>query len=395
MDHQLIKKLAKQHGARVDDLIAMTQNTDPFYVGVAHKRKKANWFARVFDQFGGEGFHLRRLHYKIIDLVRGPNGKKYQNTRRDWHLLCSAATYARHLGLVSYSAFIDRRNPPPKVTIPYTPDPLYRMDTLYPEFYPEDFVPLVQVDANLTRLHSHHIEIWAEKSTMDDILTPLCQNYMVYLVSGAGFESLTHIDDLLKRVLQNGKPCRILYISDYDNAGQAMPRQVARNLEHRVYKEDLGNKVDIKLTPILLLKEHVKKYDLPSAPDSKQTELDALEALHPGEFERIVRSYLDTYIDLKKVAETKQTLETERKKRQEKINRIASQKFGDEIMRLQDQVSQLNKKIQDYMQDIRFPKLDMPEPKKVEEKDGWLFSSHRDYFEQLKRYKNFERKQQP
>lgn len=121
------------------------------------------------------------------------------------------------------------------------------------------------------------------------------EEYGVGYVSGAGYESLTHINGLLARISQNEKPCRIFYIGDYDIAGQCMPRQVSRQMEFRIQEERSG--IDVRLKPIILLKEHLKEYALPGAPDEKQTELDALEALHPGEFKKIVESYLDEYID--------------------------------------------------------------------------------------------------
>ena len=42
-------------------------------------------------------------------------------------------------------------------------------------------------------LQRYHIEIWAEKTTMNDVLLPLCQRYGVNLITGAGEQSLTSV----------------------------------------------------------------------------------------------------------------------------------------------------------------------------------------------------------
>ena len=40
-----------------------------------------------------------------------PNGKPYKNTETNWNFLSDASEKARYLGLVDFSAFVDRRNP--------------------------------------------------------------------------------------------------------------------------------------------------------------------------------------------------------------------------------------------------------------------------------------------
>src|SRR3989304_3831676 len=76
-----------------------------------------------------------------------------------------------------------------------------------------------------------HLEIWCEKSTVDDVLVPLCQVYGMNLVTGTGYESITASVVMLQRALEAGKRVRLLYISDYDPAGRNMPIAVARQLE--------------------------------------------------------------------------------------------------------------------------------------------------------------------
>jgi hypothetical protein len=92
------------------------------------------------------------------------------------------------------------------------------------------------------------------------------------------------------------KPVRIFYISDFDPSGDNMPIQVARQLEF--WRSTYAPESDIKLTPLALTAAQALHYNLPRIPikDSDlskakfeaeygvgATELDALEALYPGD----------------------------------------------------------------------------------------------------------------
>ena len=68
------------------------------------------------------------------------------------------------------------------------------------------------------RTSAYHLELWIEKSTMDDVLEPLCRRYGVDLVTGIGFQSITSVITMLRqRVSAHSKPtCAFFYISDFD-----------------------------------------------------------------------------------------------------------------------------------------------------------------------------------
>lgn len=144
------------------------------------------------------------------------------------------------------------------------------------------------------------VEVWCEKSTMDDILVPLCSRLGVNLASEIkGYESITHIVELLRRA--DDYPARravVLYISDNDHAGTNMPVAVARHCQF--WADKLGIGAEVLVHPIVLTDEQVKEYKLPKSPDSKdrlRTELDALEALYPGELARIVEAEVERWRD--------------------------------------------------------------------------------------------------
>jgi hypothetical protein len=151
-----------------------------------------------------------------------------------------------------------------------------------------------------------------EKTTMDDVLLPLGQEYGIDVTSLAGEISLTRCRDIVLRAqkaARQGRPTRILYVSDFDPGGQSMPVACARKIEFLV-RNSPG--VDIQLRPVVLTLEQCEQYELPRTPlkaterraeafearyGEGATELDALEALYPGELRNILIGEIESYRD--------------------------------------------------------------------------------------------------
>lgn len=303
---------------KVTDLIALAAQNDPFYVGTDTDCKNGQWFADLWGRFGyTDNIHLRRVHYQIVSQkapVLMPNGDPYENTLRCWNFLEQASKAARYLELIDPKAFTDRRNPDPHLfaewlpTAPaievYNPNDLYSFE--FPEF---PHYPRYEV-SGYDAVQRYHLEIWCEKSTMNDVLMPLCQRYGVNLVTGVGEQSITSTIQLVQRAIDSGKPVRVFYVSDFDPAGRSMPVAVARKTEYYIEKYDPD--IDFRLFPVILTEHQCQMYALPRTPiktsekrkgafedqfGTGATELDALEALHPGALVRILQEYILTYYD--------------------------------------------------------------------------------------------------
>jgi hypothetical protein len=81
---------------------------------------------------------------------------------------------------------------------------------------------------------------------MKGMLVPLCQRYGTVLRTGLGELSITAITALIERVRDLSKPTRILYVSDFDPAGQSMPVAVARKSEAAHHKlGELASGLDV------------------------------------------------------------------------------------------------------------------------------------------------------
>src|SRR5204863_307615 len=224
MNYEVINQLAKEMGCKVTDLIPLAPQNDPFYTGTPTDWAVAEWFAQLWQQFGyRDKVHIRRVHYQIVSQrtpVLMPNSKPYENTSECWDMLNMASKAARYLQLVDPAAFSDRRNDDPVIFAPSTSSSpfirvygnLWQSSLDLPDF-PE--VPEYGT-GGFTGEQRYHLEVWCEKSTMNDVLLPLCQRYGANLQTGSGELSITATLALADRLREVNKPARIFYVADFD-----------------------------------------------------------------------------------------------------------------------------------------------------------------------------------
>jgi hypothetical protein len=322
LDYDSIKSLSKRIGRSVKDLLALAAPNDPFYAGVGARGEAARWFAEIWQQHGLTDAHLRRIHYQLVSQPKGarillPNGREYQNTEADWNYLCSASLAARYLDLVPFDGLIDRRNDEPM---------LHAADAAPRDREPEEVETEVSggisvdipdrpqlpqyTEPTIPALQDFIVEVWIEKSTQNDWLVPLCTRRGVNLVVGIGEQSETRSRELALRAKEYGVPVRVIYLSDFDPGGRSMPKAVARKAEFTIAKFEMD--VDLQLIPLVLTPDQCRRYKLPRTPikDTERrkdkfertfgrgaTELDALEALRPGEMARLLEAEIDNWLD--------------------------------------------------------------------------------------------------
>ncbi len=432
INYESIKQMAKEYGCKVTDLIALSPNNDPYYIGTDAHIRDAQWFKNIWEQFGYNvrgDIHIRRIHYRLIsqnEPVLMPNPKPYENTDQCWAFITQAAKLARWLGYVDPCAFDDRRNG--------KPEEFFRMPEMSPVIYTYgslDFgfslpsfpaLPGYSVEG-LEPDQPYLLEVWCEKSTMNDVLLPLCQRYGMNLVTGLGELSLTVCLWLVERVKKIRKPCRIFYISDFDPAGMSMPVAVSRKIEKFI--DDYGDPdMDIKLIPIALSHEQCIHYKLPRTPikeselragrfeerfGSGATELDALESLHPGELARIIKEHADRYYDHEleqKYFDFQDEIERDLQQTRQMVLMEYSQEIDNlrnEYGALRDEYRERFKSISEKMRQLwqairedmgqKVPDLGYytwPEAVVQGDNGQCLFDSTRNYLEQLEHYKKFQ-----
>jgi hypothetical protein len=389
-DYDAIKELAVKLDRPALTLIALSDQNDPFYLNPS-RQAMAHWFGQIWAVLDPpDGVHLRRLHYRLVSLPgdqRPPklDGSRYENTLNDWKQFSRASTDARARSLVDEAKFTDRRAGEPiylaserdseddseddsdssaSVVAFATGDVSPPEGSAFGVFYRrlEYAFPAMRAYISVsapTLAEPYAIEVWAEKSTQNDILEPLARSQNVTLVTGMGELSWTHCVWLVQRVLAHRKPTRILYISDFDPAGQHMPVSVARKIEFLLRRD--GHDLDIQLIPLALTKEQVEEYELPRIPikdtdKGKQAfedrhgegavELDALEALHPGALAEIVEQAIDRYrAPTREANDENRAIASEANEEVEATEREVLAGFEDEIAELRQAFERMQAEI--------------------------------------------------
>ena len=458
---QLKRDLRKQGIKRnMPDLLAMSPQNDPFNAGSEGNWLAARWFADQLTRLNlvVRDIHLRRVHYQLVSQDPPPllwNGKPYENTLGCWGALGIASKQARYLKLVNVEIFDDRRNPDPYLFMEPAgiPTPKWEVDYWWEWSLPEIQVELADdLNWGLPRLtvegyefnqadQPYLLEVWIEKSTMEDVLLPICRRHAANYVPAIGFQSITGTIRMLQRLMDfvrhdNAKPVRIFYISDFDPAGDFMPPSIARQIEF--WLRDFAPGSDIKLQPLALTAEQVLHYELPPIPikegDKRQsgfkerygvdgaTELDALEALHPGVLGRLVemamRPYRDSTLSKRMDEagrEARKTLNQVWRERQEedeesfedRLENIRErtesilESFKAELESLadrlaeayreagiEDDLTELRGDIEQALADLEVTLPDRPIAKvELPDEANWLFDARRDYLTQLTYYK--------
>ena len=395
--YKKIKELAKTNNLSVKDLIALAPQNDPFYMGTETEVKRANWFADLWNQAGyTSGVHLRRIHYYAVSRdILTHDGKPYENTNKHWGYLVLASKNARYLGLVAIESVLDAKNPNPNTYAYYDNDPLVDIAT------PTLDDPTVNLYGfEISNTQPYHIEVWCEKSTMNDVLLPICRRFGANLVTFEGETSITACYDVMKRIDQSGgKPTRIFYISDFDPAGKSIPVAMARKVEYMI--QYYGKPFEVKVKSLVLTESQVKKYRLPRTPIKSTelragkfqqafgkgaVELDALEALHRGVLGEIVTKAIEKYFSYEAEQEMRQAESDLRQAVKSEIDKITA-RYTDEIAVLQQMIEEIGEiRIDPH---AYLPDQALPDDSKTNEV-SWLFDTQRDYVDQILMYKKFK-----
>jgi hypothetical protein len=248
----------------------------------------------------------------------------------------------------------------------------------------------------------------------------LGQEYEINVTCCVGEISVTRCREIVQRAKASGRPVRILYLSDFDPAGASMPVACARKIEFFLRKEGLD--LDIQLRPIVLTHEQCEEYELPRTPIKEgerraarfearygegATELDALEALHPGELRNIlveeIKHYFDTDLD-----ESVDDVAVDIDEQVDGANEAVHQIYADEIQALKADYEALEARRKVLWEQIEassqaeashieeaMEEIEWPEPDEGDEDPDPLFDSTRDYVEQVDRFKLHQGKATP
>lgn len=192
-----------------------------------------------------------------------------------------------------------------------------------------------------------------------------------------------------------------------------MPVACARKLEFLIRDGDLG--IDLQLRPVVLTAEQCEDYELPRTPLKETerraaafeqrygegaTELDALEALHPGELHRILVNEIERYYDTELESEIEE-IAAATDDAIDETNAAVHARFEDEHEALQAELADISGRISSYLGRVKealdeaAPNIEgiaWPEPAGGDDDPDPLYDSARDYVEQVDRYKRHQGK---
>jgi hypothetical protein len=462
-------------------LLGMAESKDPFKVGSKGDFEKAEWFRRMYEQFGYYGVHLRRMHYRMANNKPAPpllwDGKTpYLNIDLHWEKLQEASKIARILRLVDAAAFkekynkarptIHQRGSLPLLGEEENQDPDYWFTP--PEFggalptstgagwgpkftrgLPFNYFPVEQGVTGMDydpSLQPNLIEIWSE--TEFDSFHRIANRYHINYVPLQGYASLTAIKTMLRRLKDTGKPGRILYISDYDPAGFAMPVSFARHCQFATWElEEIAAEIapEIKVDNVAVTGEQVEKFDLPRMP-IKETDLrramwelehgegavevEGMDAAVPGELERILEERIEDLLDLDledKVGREREEAENrvntairevleDHREDFEEIHRRAGElreryqklydalwaevgprywklerRFNREMRSPREDLQRVEGEVRSDLEDMEVELPELPEGDAEEDQDRvWLFDSEREFVEQTNYFRRLK-----
>lgn len=312
----IIRRHCAAHKASLSAFTVMSGVTDPYRIDTPAHHRDAQWLADAWATAGARRpLHLRGLHYALVSLdppIVKPDGDLYLNTDDCWTWLQAVGNRARWLGHIEFDDIVDERNAPPIVLTAPEPTPKWEVENRASQIQMPDFddvLPEVTLPGFATR-QAYRLVFIGEKQSLLEVLRPIAERVRAEIVLPTGELSTTLLHGIVRRAFEDGRPCRILYCSDFDPTGWHMPVEVSRKIQALV---DLRYRdLDIQLRRCALTFEQVRELVLPATPmkDSErradrwrarwgveQTEIDALATLRPQALREIVEEAVAPYFD--------------------------------------------------------------------------------------------------
>lgn len=310
-----LSEIIEKAGGSLTSKTVMSGASDPYRIDTPANHLKAQWLAEAWQACKLTEIHTRGLHYAFVSLPNliKPNGDRYLNTDQNWCFLQIAVNQARWLEYIDFEAITDERNAGPELYFP----PRYDRVGIEVEHSADMLAYLSRMptlDVFCQAPHARQafrLVLIGEKSSLRNVLRPICQKYEAELVLPTGELSTTLLHGIVKRAAADGRPCRVFYLSDFDPSGMHMPVEVSRKVQALcdIKFPDL----DIEVHRCALLPEQVQSLGLPETPmkegekraekwreryGCEQTEIDALATLNASVLAEIVENALNPYFDL-------------------------------------------------------------------------------------------------
>jgi hypothetical protein len=157
-----------------------------------------------------------------------------------------------------------------------------------------------------------YCEIWLEKDALAGVLWPVTKRYDVPLMVSRGYASLSFLHSAAEVMEEEGRPCHVYHLGDWDPSGQDAARHIEETLR------DLAPDSEIYFERIAVTQDQIEVWALPSRPtkssDSRSRKWRGgdsveLDSIHPDELRQLVQDVIEEHLppekfDVLKVAES-------------------------------------------------------------------------------------------
>ena len=244
---------------------------------------------------------VRQIHYALLNDPPLKHAKKpdsiYQNDKQSYKSLTDLVARARLDGSISMNSIADPTRP---VSCWNTYDgPQTFVEAQFQQFMSGYWRDLMQSQPD-------HIEILAEKNTIQSIVNRIAMRYCIPTVTGRGYCSLIPRYEMAERYRRSGKgKLIVLIVSDFDPDGEEIAQSFARSM-----RDDFG--IDsIHPIKVALTTDQVEEYSLQPNMEAKRSSAQykkfvskygknvfEVEALKPEQLEEILKEAIDNVIDI-------------------------------------------------------------------------------------------------
>ena len=259
----------------------------------------------------------------------------------------------------------------------------------------DDLIPTVDV-RDFRGVQPYKLVFFGEKSSLADVLEPIANERAADLYLPTGEISDTLLHTMAAVGAEDGRPMIVLTFSDCDPAGWQMPISIGRKLQ--AFQTLLYPELEFAVYRVALTPDQVRAYGLPSTPlkDSErradrwrsamgvsQTEIDALASLQPELMRQValdaIAPFYDTTLD-RRVA----TARNEWRGAAQEILDEQLDSDGHEHIRIQaaarlddlrEEIDRLTNLLDIDVDDIEFPRIDVPEAEVTEDAEAPLIDS--------------------
>jgi hypothetical protein len=244
---------------------------------------------------------VRQIHYRLLNikpLLHASKPGRYANDKASYRAAIDICARGRVAGLLPWMAIDDMTRPVELNAAFWNPS----------EFFKQEFANFLNgYWRNRQQSQPYHIEIVAEKLTVQTILQEVAREFTMPLTISRGMNTLSPKKAIRDRYLVSGKQgLKLLVVTDLDPAGETIAEDLVKSFRRDF---DLGN---IEAFKVALTIDQVEDFQLLPSMEAKEssptyqsfvdkyniTDAYELEAMDPGDLADTLTDAIKDVLDI-------------------------------------------------------------------------------------------------